>query len=93
MNIDKKAEIPDMASATWPETTLISRKTVTARHLPPAPRRGPREVADVPARRGLSDRTAPAAPPRLRTDLDTARPRHFPRQLPPGDSAPGPVKP
>ena len=33
MNIDEKVEIPDMAIATWPETTLISRKTVTARHL------------------------------------------------------------
>ena len=33
MNIDEKAEIPDMAITTWPETTLISRKTVTARHL------------------------------------------------------------
>ena len=33
MNIDEKAEIPDMAIATWPETTLISRKTMTARHL------------------------------------------------------------
>ena len=33
MNIDEKAEIPDIAIATWPETTLISRKTMTARHL------------------------------------------------------------
>ena len=33
MNIDEKAEIPDMAIATWPDTTRISRKTVTARHL------------------------------------------------------------
>ncbi len=33
MNIDEKAEIPDMAITTWPDTTLISRKTVTARHL------------------------------------------------------------
>ena len=33
MNIDEKPEIPDIAIATWPETTLISRKTMTARHL------------------------------------------------------------
>ena len=33
MNIDEKAEIPDMAITTWPETTLIARTMVTARHL------------------------------------------------------------
>ena len=33
MNIDEKAFTPDMAIATWPEKPLISRKTMTARHL------------------------------------------------------------
>ena len=71
MNIDEKAEIPDIAIATWPETTLISRKTMTARtSVDAAPR--PREVADVSARRGLPDRTAPAAPPPLELRLKDA---------------------
>ena len=33
MNIDETASRADMAIATWPETTLISRNTMTARHL------------------------------------------------------------
>ena len=33
MNIDEKAEIPDIAIATWPETTLISRENVPERTL------------------------------------------------------------
>ena len=33
MNIDEKGSTPDMPIAVWPETTLISRKTMTARHL------------------------------------------------------------
>ncbi len=68
MNIDEKAEIPDMAIATWPEKPLILRKTMSARHL---------------------RRRRAAAPPPLRTDLGTSRPRQLPRQLPAGDSALG----
>ena len=33
MNIDETASTPDIAIGTWPETTLISPKTMTARHL------------------------------------------------------------
>ncbi len=33
MNIDEKAFRADIAIGTWPETTLISRETMTARHL------------------------------------------------------------
>ena len=33
MNIDEKGFTPDIAIATWPENTLISRKMMTARHL------------------------------------------------------------
>ena len=33
MNIDEKAFRADIAIGSWPETTLISRKTMTPRHL------------------------------------------------------------
>ena len=33
MNIGEKGFTPDMAITTWPETRLISPKTMTARHL------------------------------------------------------------
>ena len=33
MNIDEKCSTPDITIAEWPETRLISRKTMTARHL------------------------------------------------------------
>ena len=33
MNIDEKAFTPDMAIATWPQKPIISRKTMTDRHL------------------------------------------------------------
>ena len=51
MNIDEKASTPDMAIATWPEKTLISRKTMTERHLrrrsAEARARWPMYLADV----------------------------------------------
>ena len=51
MNIDEKGFTPAMAIATWPETTLISRKTMTARHLrrrrAEARARWPMYLADV----------------------------------------------
>ena len=33
MNIDEKAEIPATAAQIWPDTTLISRKTIPERTL------------------------------------------------------------
>ena len=78
-----------MAIATWPDTTLISRKTMTARHLrrrrAEARERWPMYLPDV------AYRIERLPPPRrrLRPDLGPARPRQFPRQLPPWDSALG----
>ena len=86
MNIDEKAEIPDMAIATWPETTLISRKTMTARHLrrrrAAAREKWPMYLPDVAYR-------IERLPPPLRTDLGTSRPRQLSRQFPPRHSAVG----
>ena len=63
-----------MAIATWPETTLISRKTMTARHLrrrrAAAREKWPMYMADVAYR---IERLPPPRPP-LRTDLGTKSP-------------------
>ena len=51
MNIDEKASTPDIAIATWPENTFISRKTMTESHLrrrrAEARARWPMYLADV----------------------------------------------
>ena len=47
MNIDEKASTPATPIGIWPDTTLISRQTIPERTLRRAPRRGPREVADL----------------------------------------------
>ena len=74
MNIDEKAEIPDMAIATWPETTLISRKTMTARHLrrrrAAAREKWPMYMADVAYR---IERLPPPRRPYGRTWAQVAR--------------------
>ncbi len=87
MNIDETGEMADIAIAIWPPTTLISRKTVTPRTLPPAPREGPCDVAAVSPRSRLPDRRAPAAPTAgpghsssvitLTVRVDTALHRHL----------------
>ena len=84
MNIDEKDEIPDMAIATWPETTLISRKTMTARHLrrrrAAAREKWPMYMADVAYR---IERLPPPRRPYGRTWAQVAR-DNFLASFPPG---------
>ena len=89
MNIDEKAFRADIAIGTWPETTLISRKTMTPRHLrrrrAEARARWPMYMADVAYR----IERLPPPPAATRADLEPGLPRQFSRQLPPGDSPVG----
>ena len=89
MNIDEKAEIPATLAQIWPDTTLISRKTIPERTLrrrrAEARAKWPMYMSDVAYR----IETAPAPPAALRADLERGLARQFSLQLPPGDSPVG----
>ena len=84
MNIDKKGSTPDMAIAVWPDMTLISRKTMTARHLrrrrAEARERWPRYLPDVAYR---IERLPPPRRRHRRTWAEVAR-DNFLGSFPPG---------
>ena len=86
MNIDEKAFIPDILVATWPEKTLISRKTMTARHLR---RRRAAARAKWPMYLPEPDRRPPAAQTRPQAELERGRSRQLSRQFPARYSALG----